>query len=119
MFGHLLNTTNKFIDGIILMVTLLAILSSHYIVCLFESHCNSVRNNVDKNSHVIVLIGFYILSILTGIFSVYTDDIFLSVFTDGVSNGNNSVGKDHNKISIEKFIGIFVCIRRFSSSEFT
>jgi hypothetical protein len=33
---------------------------------------------------------------------VYTDDIFLSVNTDEVSYGKNSVGKDHRKIPTEK-----------------
>jgi hypothetical protein len=107
VLGHILNITNGFIDGIILMVTLLAILSRHYIVCLFESHCNSVSNGVCKNLHVIVLFGFFILSIMTGISSVYTDDIFLSVFTDGVSNGKNSVDKDHRKISMENIYRYF------------
>ena len=90
--GHILNTTYRFFYGIILMVISLTILlvsmPCHYTVCLFESRCNSVDNVVCKNLHVILLFGFFFIpSIPTEILSVYTDDIFLSVFTDGVSNG--------------------------------
>jgi hypothetical protein len=40
---------------------------------------------------------------LTGIPLVFTDEIFLSVDTDGVGDGINSVGKYHLKIPIEYF----------------
>jgi len=49
----------------------------------------------------------FILSIPTKIPSVYTDDIFPSVFIDGLSNGKNSVGKDHHKIPTKKISQCF------------
>jgi hypothetical protein len=89
--GHILNTTDRFFDGIILMVTssiiLLVSMSRHYMVCLFESRCNSIDNGVYKNLHVILLFDFFILSIPTKILLVYTDDIFSSVFIDEVNDG--------------------------------
>jgi hypothetical protein len=79
VLGHILNITNGFIDGIILMVTLLAILSCHYIVCLFESHSNFVSNGICKNLHVIVLFGFF--------YSFYSDWDFLDIYQRHISIG--------------------------------
>jgi len=55
--------------------------------CLYESSCNFVNNDICKNLHVIILFDFLIPSIPTMIPLVYTDDIFLLVFTDGVRDG--------------------------------
>jgi hypothetical protein len=73
------------------IVTSLAILSvsmPHYcMVYFFEFHCNYIGNCVCKNLHVIVLFGFFFISsIPTAILLIYTDDIFLSVFTDKVND---------------------------------
>jgi hypothetical protein len=88
-----------------------------YTTSLFESNCNSVGNSIRKNLLIIVLFGFFLTpSIRIGISSVYTDDIFPSLNTNGVSDGKKSVGKDQRKIPIKKFIDVFICVHRFSSS---
>jgi hypothetical protein len=55
-------------------------------IYFFKSHCNCIGNCVRKNLHVIYCLVFFIPSILTAILLIYTDDIFLSVFTDGVND---------------------------------
>jgi hypothetical protein len=86
-----LNITDRFTDGIILTVISLVIISvsvsRHYIVCLFESHFNSIGNCINKKLHVISLFGLFYSFYCDWIPSVYTNDIFSSMFTDGVSDG--------------------------------
>jgi hypothetical protein len=88
--GYILNITDRFTNIIIPMVNpsvILPIYMTHQCtICLFESHCSFVSSGVCKNFHVLV----------------YTFNIFLSVFTDGVSDGKNSISKNHRKISTEK-----------------
>jgi hypothetical protein len=119
--GYILNITHGLTDGIILMVTPSAILSvsmSRYcMVCLFESHCNSIGNDVCKHLHVIVLFSFFIHSIPTGIPSVYTDNIFSSVFIDRVSDGQICSVKITAKYRRRKSVSVSICIRQFSGSD--
>jgi hypothetical protein len=119
--GHILNITDRFTNEIILTVTtstiLLVSMPRHCTVCLFESHCNSVGNYVCKNLHVIALFGFFIPSIPTVIPSVSTDNIFPSVFTDGVSNGKIQSVNITAKYKQKKSTGVFVCICQFFNNE--
>jgi len=62
--NHKLNITDWLTDKIILMVTQLAILSvkisCHHMICLLESHCNTLRN----------------------VAGIYWQKFFVSIFTD-------------------------------------
>lgn len=53
--SHKLNITDGLIDRIILVVTpstiLLVSMSRHHTICLYESHCNIVRNVVNIYRH--------------------------------------------------------------------
>jgi hypothetical protein len=74
--------------------------------CLNPTVISSVTVSVKTYTSSFCLVVF-IPSIPTEIPSVYTDDIFPSVFTDGLSNGKNSVGKDHHKIPTKKISRCF------------
>jgi hypothetical protein len=119
--GHILNITDRFTDEIILMVTPSTIQSvsmpRHCTICLFKSHCNSIGNYVCKNLHAIALFGFFIPSIPTVIPSIYTDDIFPSVFTNGVSNGKIQSVNITAKYQQKKSTGVFICICQFFNNE--
>ena len=78
-------------------------MTRHCTTSLFEFNNNFVDNDVRKNLHVIILFVFFISSIPTRIFLVYTDDIFSSVNTNGVSDRKN-------------LVNVSVCIHRFSGS---
>jgi hypothetical protein len=112
---HKLNNTDDITSRIIQSVTSLVILSvkipCHYIICLFESHCNTLhhslgiyRENLSVDIftnifyHRVNYIGnvlcksytslycltfFFIPYFPTAIPLVYTEGIFLSVFTNG------------------------------------
>jgi hypothetical protein len=47
------------------------------------------------------------------ILSVYTDDIFLLVFTDGVNDGKIQSVNITVKYRQKKFVSVFVSIRQF------
>ena len=94
-------------------------MTRHCTVCLFKSHYNFIGNGVCKNLHIIKLFNFFYSFYSTGILLVYTDNIFLFVFTNEVSDGKNLVAKNHRKISMKKFVTISVYISRFSGSVLT
>jgi hypothetical protein len=88
VLGHILNITDRFTDSDSVSYSININVTSLYdLICLFESHCNFIGNCV---IHVIALFGFFLPFISTAILSVYTDDIFLLVFTDGVNDGKFS-----------------------------
>jgi hypothetical protein len=57
---------------------------------------------------------FFVFYIPFGIPSVYTDGLFLSLYTDSFSDGKNIVSKYHCKIPMKKTFGNFSCIYRIS-----
>jgi hypothetical protein len=79
------------------------------LVCLNSTVIPSVKASI-KTYTLSYCLVFLIPSILTGIPSVYTDDIFPSVFTNRVSTWKNLIGK-----SIYKNLHIIVLFGFFNS----
>jgi hypothetical protein len=62
-------------------------------------------------------VWFFVPSILIGISLVYTDDIFLSMFTDGVRDEQIWLVNITIKYQPKKFVSVSICIHQFSSSD--
>jgi len=84
--GYILNITDEIIPTVTPSAILLVSMSCHCTICLFKSRCNSVGNCICKKLHVITLFACVIFFISIVIFLVYTDDIFLLIFINRVSD---------------------------------
>jgi len=71
-------------------------------IAWFESDCNYIGKIIHKNLHIITQLVFFILFISSRIFSVYIDELFLSIYTDSFNEEKSYVGKYHYKILMKK-----------------
>lgn len=83
----------------------------------FESKCIFISKIIHKNLHIITQLVFFVFYILFGILSIYTNGLFISIYTDDFSDEKNIVSNYHCKISMKKNCRWFsLCLLNFCSA---